>query len=127
MVQLAPNSNWAVEESPSEQDIRFLRKQLQAHNIAQAHIDEGVQLTSEKAAGLQLERVCQLWIAYSSFSHTNSGYMAVGIESFPDFLAKTLDGLSSGFDYTVEEFDMCNVRTEFQRSKPENARSRAQQ
>lgn len=44
MVQLAPNSSWAVEESPSEQDAQLLRKQLQAYNIAQAQVDEGVQL-----------------------------------------------------------------------------------
>ena len=44
MVQLAPNSNWAVKESPNEQDVQLLRKQLEAYNIAQAHIDEGVQL-----------------------------------------------------------------------------------
>jgi len=69
-----------------------------------------------KATGLQLERVCGIDIYDSDFSYANSSYFASGIETFPDFLAKTFDGLLSGFDYTVEEFDMCEVKTEFQRS-----------
>ena len=68
------------------------------------------------AMGLQLERVCQLYIEDSIISHMNSGDLAVGIETFPNVIAKTIDGLTSGFDFTVEEFDMSNVRTEFQRS-----------
>jgi len=68
-----------------------------------------------KATGLQLERVCGIDIYDSDFSYATSSYLAAGIESFPDFLAKTIDGLTSGFDFTVEEFDLCEVKTEFQR------------
>lgn len=68
------------------------------------------------AIGLQLERVCGINLYDTTFSYAQSNYLAVGIQSFPDFLAKTIDGLSSGFDYTLEEFDLCQVKTEFQRS-----------
>lgn len=68
------------------------------------------------AIGLQMERVCNVNIYNSEFSYGTSNYLATGIQSFPDFLAKSLDSLSSGFDYTLEEIDLCEVKTEFQRS-----------
>ena len=69
-----------------------------------------------KACGLQLERVCGINIEDSQFSYATSNYIATGFETFPDFLAKTFDGLNSGFDFTVEEIDLSEVKTEFQRS-----------
>ena len=69
-----------------------------------------------KAAGLQLQRCYDLTIEDSEFSYGTSDYITSGIETFPDFLAQTVATIiSPTYAHTVEEIDLKNVKTEFNR------------
>ena len=114
-IQSIGNSDFTTEGNTTRTEaIGILLRDCDKISIKNSKVTETT--GNVKAIGLQLQRCYDVKINDSIFSYGKSDYIACGIETFPDYLAQTVDGITPTYDYTVEEIDLENIKTEFQRS-----------